>query len=112
MQQEPRQECGDLPREQGTDLVTSKTSHAFLWACQRFKVRVAHRRCAALVVPYCCIQGLDAMAVFTGGLKLIGPYQAIALDCVLSVSVIKAIPVSAPGSSPKALTKSARISRS
>jgi hypothetical protein len=26
MQQEPRQECGDLPREQGTDLVASKTS--------------------------------------------------------------------------------------
>jgi hypothetical protein len=93
MQQEPRQLCEDLPRVIRLDLVASKTSHAFLSVCHRLWV---------LGDAPVHAQGMDATVVFAGGLKLIGPYQAVACDFVLSVSVINAIPVSAPGSSPNA----------
>jgi len=42
----------------------------------------------------------------------IGPYQARACDLVLSVSVMIPMPTRAPGASPKARSKSARMSRS
>ena len=83
----------------GTSVIKSDVQNCILcniWAHNRHR-EFPQSRCHAQDL---CIQS-----------SRMGPYQALTLLRVLSVSLMMAMPSKAPGSSPNALTKSARTSR-
>ena len=77
---------------------------AFKALCERFEARTrSEPGCAHYAFSFDGdAAGQRAAGRATAGTSRTGPYQAWARERVLSVSVMMAMPTSAPGSSPKA----------